>query len=75
MNIINHNYLDIRDVRNLSEKINSIDPDYIFHLAAQPIVKTSYKDPIDIYQSNLMGTLNLLESVKKLKEMYSYIDN
>ncbi len=71
--IIDHNYLDIRDGRELSEKINLIEPDYIFHLAAQPIVKTSYEDPIGTYQSNLMGTLNLLESVRNLKKKCTVI--
>jgi len=57
------------DLRNLS-KINKIiakeKPDFLFHLAAQPIVSCSYDDPIDTISSNVMGTANVLESLKNL---------
>tara|TARA_B110000008_G_scaffold274937_1_gene311517 strand:+ start:2597 stop:3697 length:1101 start_codon:yes stop_codon:yes gene_type:complete len=57
------------DLRNLS-KINKIiaseKPDFIFHLAAQPIVSFSYEDPIETISSNVMGTSNILESLKNI---------
>jgi CDP-glucose 4,6-dehydratase len=57
------------DLRNLS-KINKIiaseKPDFIFHLAAQPIVSLSYEDPIETISSNVMGTSNILESLKNI---------
>jgi CDP-glucose 4,6-dehydratase len=57
------------DVRDLSKMINVISkekPDFIFHLAAQPLVLTSYNDPIETISSNVMGTANILESMKNL---------
>jgi CDP-glucose 4,6-dehydratase len=55
------------DVRNLSKIIKIIEtekPDFIFHLAAQPIVSISYDDPVETISSNVMGTVNLLESLR-----------
>lgn len=55
------------DIRNLSKMIEIITfekPDFLFHLAAQPIVSTSYKEPIETISSNVMGTVNILESLK-----------
>lgn len=58
--------LDIRDADSLSKKIVEIQPDYIFHLAAQSLVIDGYEDPKYTYETNVMGTLNLLEAVRKL---------
>jgi len=55
------------DVRNLSRMIEIISmekPDFLFHLAAQPIVSISYQDPIETISSNLMGTANILEALR-----------
>jgi CDP-glucose 4,6-dehydratase len=56
--------LDIRSEISLSEKINSINPDFIFHLAAQPIVSLGYKNSLETFSTNVMGTVNLLEAVR-----------
>jgi len=64
------------DIRNLSKIFNIIShekPEFIFHLAAQPLVLTSYKDPIETISSNVMGTANILESMKNLKNKCSAI--
>ena len=53
---------DIRNVDALSKSIKEFKPDIIFHMAAQPIVRTSYKDPIETFQVNVLGTANILES-------------
>ena len=66
-NKINHITLDIRNKKKLSFVINDIKPDYIFHLAAQSLVKKSYLDPSETFETNSMGTLNLLETLKILK--------
>ncbi len=58
--------LDITDFKSLNSKINEIKPDYIFHLAAQSIVRTSYEEPINTFKTNVIGTINLLESLKTL---------
>jgi CDP-glucose 4,6-dehydratase len=58
---------DLRDEEFLEKKILEINPEIIFHLAAQPLVNKSYDDPIDTYSTNVTGTLNLLQCTKKLE--------
>ena len=60
--------LDIRDLAKLKKTINDFKPDFLFHLAAQPLVKKSYDDPVNTFTSNAIGTCNVLESVKFLKK-------
>lgn len=62
---IDHLICDIRDLDTLSSHINRIKPDFIFHLAAQPIVSESYKNPIDTITTNVVGTANVLESLRQ----------
>ena len=57
---------DIRDKHRLSKEINSFQPDLIFHLAAQPLVRRSYEIPAETFEVNVAGTANLLESVISL---------
>lgn len=62
-----HDYqLDVRDYESLFSAIAEIRPDFIFHLAAQPIVSMSYKDPVGTITTNVLGTLNVLESLRIL---------
>ena len=63
-NKISHNFLDIRDFKKISNLISYEKPDIIFHLAAQAIVSESYHDPIKTVSTNVMGTINILESLK-----------
>ena len=63
-NKITHQIADIRDLEKLQKAINDFAPDIIFHLAAQPLVRYSYHNPIETYQTNVMGTVNLLEAVR-----------
>ena len=65
--------LDIRDLTKLKKTINNFKPDFLFHLAAQPLVKKSYDDPINTFTSNAIGTCNVLESVKFLKKRCNVI--
>lgn len=53
---------DIRDFSKLSESIRTFNPDILLHLAAQPLVRLSYKEPIETYSTNVMGTVNVLEA-------------
>ncbi len=55
---------DVRDLPKLTDIIEAEKPDFLFHLAAQPIVSTSYSDPIETISSNVMGTANILEALK-----------
>jgi len=58
---------DINNFIHLNKEIISYKPDFIFHFAAQPLVRYSYKNPTETYQTNVMGTINLLESIRNLK--------
>jgi len=61
---ITHYQEDIRDLSRMIEIISDEKPEFLFHLAAQPIVSTSYSDPIETISSNVMGTANILEALK-----------
>ena len=58
---------DIRDLEKLRKTFNEVSPEVVFHLAAQPIVRTSYEDPVYTYETNVMGTVNLMECVRTAK--------
>ncbi len=55
---------DIRDLDHLKSIFASFHPDIVFHLAAQPIVRDSYRDPVGTYSTNVMGTVNILECIR-----------
>lgn len=61
-------FLDIRDRVNLEKLISEIKVDGIFHLAAQPLVLESYRDPIQTFESNILGTANVLFSSMNLDQ-------
>lgn len=56
--------VDIRDQAALNNAISLVRPDFVFHLAAQPLVRHSYRHPEETFQTNVAGTLNLLSAVK-----------
>ena len=56
---------DIRDSKKLETTFGEFQPNIVFHLAAQPIVRRSYADPLTTYETNVMGTLNVLEACRK----------
>lgn len=56
---------DIRHMGKLKSAFDSAKPEIVFHLAAQPIVRDSYKDPVYTYETNVMGTVNILECVRQ----------
>ena len=58
---------DISNTNKTLDSISNIKPDYIFHLAAQPLVSESFKDPLYTFKTNTIGTANILESVRQLK--------
>jgi CDP-glucose 4,6-dehydratase len=61
---INHVEGDVRDGEHLKSYFRDIQPDFAFHLAAQPLVLLSYQDPVTTFESNLMGTVNFFEAVR-----------
>jgi len=56
---------DIRDSKRLESSLSDFNPDIVFHLAAQPLVRYSYDNPKETYEVNVIGTLNVLEAIKK----------
>ena len=61
---IEHYFCDIRDFKGVSKILTEFAPDYVFHLAAQPIVSVSYEDPLSTISTNVMGTAVLLEALR-----------
>lgn len=70
---LSHLKLNIHNVKKLKKIIIRIKPDFVFHLAAQALVKISYEKPEDTYFSNSVGTLNLLESLRNLNKNCSVV--
>lgn len=64
---INSILININNYNHLSRKINKIKPDFIFHLAAEAIVSNAYLDPIKTFKTNIIGTANMLNIIKKFK--------
>lgn len=66
-------FADIRNSKQLKDELISFEPDYIFHLAAQPLVRRSYKIPAETFEVNVIGTANLLEAAIHLKKKCTII--
>lgn len=64
---------DIRNADKLISVYRKVKPEIVFHLAAQPIVKLSYSDPLETYSTNVMGTANLLEAARQTSSVRSII--
>ena len=65
---ITHKKIDIRNLKILKKTFKKYQPDYVFHLAAQSLVRRSYSNPVYTWETNTIGTLNVLESLKELKK-------
>ena len=65
---------DIRDYKALKASVDRTQPEIILHLAAQPIVRDSYKDPVYTYETNVMGTVNILECVRNCNSVRSVLN-
>jgi CDP-glucose 4,6-dehydratase len=61
---INHAVCDVRDIDALALRVRQANPDVVLHLAAQPLVRRSYREPLLTWQTNVIGTANLLESLR-----------
>jgi len=70
---VKHVIGDIRDLSVLNESITKFQPEFVFHLAAQALVRTSYDDPVDTFSTNIQGSVNLLESVRKCNSIRSLV--
>lgn len=65
---------DIRDINSLEEAITKAQPEIVFHLAAQPIVRDSYKKPVYTFETNVMGTVNVLECIRNCDSVKSVLN-
>lgn len=65
---------DIRDLDKLMEVFRETKPEIVLHLAAQPIVRESYKNPVYTYETNVMGTVNILECVRQTETVKSFLN-
>ncbi len=70
---INHMVGDIRDAAALSAAMLQFQPEYVFHLAAQALVKKSYADPVATFSSNIMGSVHLLDAVRQCDSVRSLV--
>jgi CDP-glucose 4,6-dehydratase len=64
---IKHIEADIRDLSAMRELVRDVQPDFVFHLAAQAIVSTSYTNPVETMTTNVVGTMNILEALRPLE--------
>ena len=66
-------YGDISDFKKIKKSIEKNNPQIVFHLAAQPLVSSSYKDPLNTFKTNFMGSVNIFEIVRKSKNIKSLV--
>ena len=64
---------DIRDLEQLTKSMISFDPDILIHMAAQPLVRISYQEPVDTYTTNVIGTVNVLEAARHCKKLKAIV--
>lgn len=72
-NKISQKYIDICDYKKISKIIKTFQPDFVFHLAAQSLVKKSFENPLETWNTNTIGTLNILQSLRSLKKKTSVV--
>ena len=66
-------HVDIRNYEAISEVFKRVKPEIVFHLAAQSLVRYSYLHPVETYETNVMGTLNILEAIRHVSSVRSVI--
>ena len=71
---IKHVKGDVRDLDHLLEVFADFRPEIVIHMAAQPIVRDSYKDPVGTYSTNVMGTVNICEAVRQTASVRSFLN-
>ena len=63
--IKSHTIGDVRDLKSVVDVMRRVKPDFVFHLAAQPLVRLSYEKPVETFDTNVMGTVHILEAVRR----------
>lgn len=71
---INEKTGDIRDQKTLEQYFNDAQPEIVFHMAAQALVRSSYNNPVETYSTNVMGTLHVLEACRKCKSVKAIVN-
>lgn len=69
----NSHISDIRDLASLQKVVSKVQPEIVIHMAAQPLVHYSYTNPVETYETNVMGTVHLLESIRKIDSVRAAI--
>jgi CDP-glucose 4,6-dehydratase len=72
--LVNSVIADIREKDQLAEAVLAAGPEIVIHMAAQPLVRESYKSPVETYEINVMGTINLFEAVRRCKDVKAVIN-
>lgn len=72
LNVISH-FIDIRDIDEIKQTFKREAPEIVFHLAAQPLVRKSYEDPIETWHVNTLGTANVLEACRNLPSLSAVV--
>ena len=70
---LEHEVADIRDAGTVGRSLDSFRPDFVIHMAAQPLVRRSYVIPVETYETNVMGTINVLEALRKVASSCSVV--
>ncbi|MEZ7892916.1 MAG: CDP-glucose 4,6-dehydratase [Candidatus Wallbacteria bacterium] len=65
---------DVRNINSLKKAISDFQPEIVIHMAAQPLVRKSYKNPVETYEINVMGTVNLLESCRNINSIRAIVN-
>ena len=71
--IESHTIADVCDLKSMKKIVKRVQPRFIFHLAAQPIVRYSYAHPVETFETNVMGTVNVLEACRSLENPCSVV--
>ena len=66
--------VDIRDAHALRRALTEVNPEIVFHLAAQPLVRRSYRDPIETFSTNVMGLANLFEAIRECRAVQAVVN-
>lgn len=72
--IVSSTFADVRDLDRLAAELVGFDPDVVLHLAAQSVVLRSYEDPLETYTTNVIGTANVLQSVRRLSRRCAVVN-
>ena len=71
--LVDSNFGDIRNLNELKKSMMEFNPDILIHMAAQPLVRLSYTEPVDTYATNVMGTVNVLESARSCTNLKAIV--